>query len=83
MPLFRQIRDRLSDGGRFLMITMASIKGKDAMAAALNLVCVSDRGTTELPDERVLSAQLKEAGFTNVSWKRILPRSSFMGFVAS
>ena len=81
--LFRQLKEKLADDGVFLLVTMVSSKAKDAMAAALNLATVSEQGTTALPDEQVLADQLKVAGFSKVTFKRIMPKSSFMGFIAN
>ena len=81
--LFAQLRGLVADEGRLLLATFVASRGRDPLAAALNLATSSERGCTPLPDPDILVEQLRGAGFRDVRRQRLMPRSSLFGFVAS
>ena len=81
--LFRNLRERLSPGGRLALVTYTAVtNGKDVMGAALNLATSTDVSCTALPDLGQLKAQLKQSGFHRIKAKPLIPRSRFMGILA-
>jgi|GEM_PF-313456 len=80
--LFRQLRRLVGGGARLLLVTFAASHGKDAMAAALNLATTSEHACTPLPDEQTLIEQLRGAGFASITRRRLMPRSTLLGFDA-
>jgi 4-hydroxy-2,2'-bipyrrole-5-carbaldehyde O-methyltransferase len=81
--LFKQLRGLTRDTGRLLLATFVASRGRDAMAAALNLATSSEHRLTPLPDEDLLAQQLREAGFHTLRRQRLMPRSTLLGFTAS
>lgn len=82
LDLLRHLGSRLTPDG-FLAIAMnCHGRGKDLGAANLNLVNCSLKGLTPLPDTEEIMALLKEAGFNRVDCRKLIPGSSFYGFVA-
>jgi SAM-dependent methyltransferase len=80
--LLKRLRELLSNDGRLLLVSFMASKGRDPMGAALNLATSSERGCTPLPDEEMLTSQLKEAGFQKIERKRLIPKSSMIGLAA-
>lgn len=82
LDLLRQLASRLAPDG-FLAIAMnCHGRGRDLGAANLNLVNCSLKGLTPLPDTEEIKDLLKEAGFNRVDCRKLIPGSSFYGFVA-
>jgi SAM-dependent methyltransferase len=81
--LFKQLRGLVSSGGRLLLVTFTASKGKDPMAAALNLATSSEQGCTPLPEAGELMEQLRAAGFGKVARQKLMPRSTLLGFTCS
>ncbi len=76
------LRSRLSPNGSLALVNNFQSKGRDPMAANLNIVNCSLKGLTVLPDLEVIKAQLTCCGFHRIQVTRFMPGSEFYGITA-
>jgi SAM-dependent methyltransferase len=76
------LRSLLSPKGRLALVNNFKSKGRDPMAANLNIVNCSLENLTALPDLEAVKAQLADCGFKRVQVARFMPRSEFYGITA-
>ncbi len=81
VSLARHLIDYLKPGGQVLLTTIA--QGGGPTAQALNLWVSTTEGYGPLPHPDQLCQQFKEAGFAEVTSKRLIPFESFWAFVAT
>jgi SAM-dependent methyltransferase len=79
-PLFRSLRERLSDGGRVAIVS--AMRGSSVATNDFDLVLRSTAGCTALPRPEELRAQLLGSGFDGVISSRLVPFESYYGLVA-
>ena len=81
VKLGRRVLGLLKPGGRVLLTTVA--QGGGPAGQALNVWVSTTEGYGPLPDPEELCAQLRVAGFSEVSKKRLVPFESFWAFVGT
>lgn len=79
---FKLLRSLLSPNGRLALVNNFRSKGKDPMAANLNIVNCSLKKLTALPDLEAVKTQLVTCGFKHVEITRFMPGSEFYGITA-
>jgi 2-polyprenyl-3-methyl-5-hydroxy-6-metoxy-1,4-benzoquinol methylase len=80
--LLDKLRAMLSPQGVLAIAMNCHSQGKDMGAANLNIVNCSLKGLTPLPSHEAILSLLKHCGFVNIDIHRIMPGSTFYGFVA-
>ncbi|MFC1574504.1 class I SAM-dependent methyltransferase [Gemmatimonadota bacterium] len=83
ISILRDLRERLSPHGRLAVAVSCRGEGADRFSANLNLATTSMEGLTPLPTPQEMEAQLREAGFQTVARERLIPGTTYFGFVAS
>ena len=83
LRVLQKVRDVLNPGGMVAIAMNFKSEGTDPGAANLNMVNVSLRGLTPLPDLKEVAAQLETVGFTKISLQRLIPAGTFYGITAS
>ena len=78
--LLAQLKGLLRPGGRLLLTT--SCQGHNAATMMLNLWGQMTAGCGPLPEAQAFAALLRQAGFSQVQAKSLLPGQSFYGFLA-
>ena len=81
--VLREIRAKLSPGGSVALVTSCTGEGTDLFSANLNLATSSMEGLTPLPEPDEMENQLRMAGFREVRRTRLIPRTTYYGFLAS
>ena len=81
--LFKYFRSIISPKGTIAIVSNMQSRGKDLVAANLNMGTSSMVGCTPLPSVTELTTQLKESGFIKVTQKRLMPGSEFYGILAN
>ncbi|NNM04571.1 MAG: methyltransferase domain-containing protein, partial [Gemmatimonadetes bacterium] len=81
--VLRKIRDSLAPEGRVALVTSCRGEGADLFSANLNLATSSMAGLTPLPEVTEMENQLRAAGFAEVRRSRLIPRTTYFGFLAS
>jgi 4-hydroxy-2,2'-bipyrrole-5-carbaldehyde O-methyltransferase len=79
VSLLRHVRGFLRPGGHLLVTT--GCQGGSLALEVLNLWAASTADCGPLPEADELVAQMKEAGFTEIRAKRLVPGESFFAFV--
>ena len=79
---FSLLRSLLSPKGRLALVNNFNSKGRDPMAANLNIVNCSLKNLTALPNLKAVKTQLAGCGFNRVRVVRFMPRSEFYGITA-
>jgi len=79
---FSLLRSLLSPNGSLALVNNFQSKGRDPMAANLNIVNCSLKGLTVLPDLEAIKTQLTGCGFHSIQVTRFMPRSEFYGITA-
>jgi 2-polyprenyl-3-methyl-5-hydroxy-6-metoxy-1,4-benzoquinol methylase len=79
--LFESLRAMLSPRGSIALVSSFQSRGRDVVAADLNVVTSSTAGCTPLPDLDDLTRTLEESGYTAIERKRLVPRSAIYGLV--
>ena len=80
--LLRKVRSLLSPQGILAIAMNCHSQGTDVGAANLNIVTCSLKGLTPLPSREEIISLLKRCAFPQVDARRIMPGSTFYGFVA-
>ena len=80
VALFERIVSFLRPGG-FLLLTTCC-QGGSPGAEALNLWGAATNGAGRLPAEEELVSQLRQAGYTTIKTKNLLPGDRFLSFQA-
>jgi 2-polyprenyl-3-methyl-5-hydroxy-6-metoxy-1,4-benzoquinol methylase len=80
--LLHKVRSLLSPQGILAIAMNCHSRGTDVGAANLNIVTCSLKGLTPLPSRDEVIALLKRCDFPQVDARRIMPGSTFYGFVA-
>ncbi len=83
LKVLQRVRDILNPGGMVVIAMNFKSGGTDPGAANLNMVNVSFRGLTPLPDLKEVTAQLEAVGFKRVSFQKLIPASTFYGITAN
>jgi cyclopropane fatty-acyl-phospholipid synthase-like methyltransferase len=78
VTLFTHLRAFLKPGGLLLLTT--GCQGGSPMMITLDLWCRSTQGAGRLPEVAELQEQLRQAGFTAVEAKKLLPSESYWAF---
>jgi len=81
VALGRHVLGLLKPGGRVLLTTVG--QGGGPAGQALNVWVSTTEGYGPLPDPDTLCRQLGEAGYTDVSKKRLVPFESFWSFTGT
>jgi SAM-dependent methyltransferase len=81
--VLREVRDNLALGGVLSLATSCRGEGCDLFSANLNLATSSMAGLTPLPEVGEMENQLRTAGFTDVRRTRLIPKTTYFGFLAS
>lgn len=81
VTLIRHLFDYLKAGGQLLLTSIGQGGGPGMQAVNIWVSTTDGYGPLPYPDQ--LCQQLKEAGFTDVRRKRLLPFESFWAFVAT
>ncbi|MBV8818818.1 MAG: class I SAM-dependent methyltransferase [Acidobacteriaceae bacterium] len=79
--LFADLKRRLAPHGKIILVSL--FKGKTISSADLDLVLRSTEGNSPLPERTELSAVLRDAGFTSLQLRRLLPNEPLYGIVAA
>jgi protein-L-isoaspartate O-methyltransferase len=79
--LARHLMDLLKPGGQVLLTTMG--QGGSPALQVLNIWVSTTEGYGPLPDPDELCQQFREAGFSQVTSRRLIPFQSFWAFVAT
>ena len=79
---FSLLRSLLGRNGRLALVNNFQSKGRDPMAANLNIVNCSLKKLTGLPDLEAIRTQLARCGFNRIQVTRFMPRSEFFGITA-
>jgi len=79
---FSLLRSLLSPQGRLALVNNFQSKGRDPMAANLNIVNCSLKRLTALPNLEVIRKQLTGCGFQRTQVTRFMPKSEFYGITA-
>ncbi|KMY67337.1 hypothetical protein AAU61_10850 [Desulfocarbo indianensis] len=79
---FSLLRSLLSPHGRLALVNNFQSKGKDPMAANLNIVNCSLKRLTALPNLEDIKSQLTGCGFQRIQFTRFMPRNEFYGITA-
>jgi SAM-dependent methyltransferase len=82
VALLREIRHRLTPGGRVALTTSCRGPEVDPFSANLNLVTTFYEGLTPLPTEDEMELQLRDAGFQEVRRSPLIPGTSYLAFTA-
>jgi 4-hydroxy-2,2'-bipyrrole-5-carbaldehyde O-methyltransferase len=80
VALLQRIRSFLKPGG-FLLLTTCC-QGGSVGAEALNLWGAATKGAGRLPAEKELVSQLRQAGYSSVKCRNLLPGDRFVSFQA-
>jgi SAM-dependent methyltransferase len=80
VAVLRHVRGFLRTGGRLLLTTVC--RGRTPAAAVLNLWGAMTAGCGRLPAAEEMVAQLREAGFGDVSARKLLSGDVFYAFIA-
>jgi len=80
--LINRLCDRLGPNGILVIVMNFHSKGKDVVAANLNVVNSSLKGLTPLPDVDEIKLLLKRCGLSKIKIHQFLPGSSFFGLAA-
>jgi trans-aconitate methyltransferase len=83
VAVLSSLRGRMSPGGSLAVVTSCRGQGVDSFSANLNLATTSMEGLTPLPTPGEMEAQLREAGFESITRTRLIPRTTYFGFLAS
>jgi SAM-dependent methyltransferase len=83
VAVLSSLRGRMPPGGSLAVVTSCRGPGVDSFSANLNLATTSMEGLTPLPTAEEMEAQLREAGFDRISRTRLIPRTTYFGFLAS
>jgi SAM-dependent methyltransferase len=81
--ILEKLRESLAPGGRVALVTSCRGEGSDLFSANLNLATSSMAGLTPLPEVTEMEDQLRGAGFAEVRRTRLIPRTTYFGFLAS
>jgi len=81
LDLLRHVRSFLKTGGRVLLTPVC--QGRGSTAAVLDLWGAMTTGCGRLPEPNEMVTQIKEAGFTSVAAKSLIPGESFQAFVGT
>lgn len=81
--IFRNLHSKLTSGGKLAIVMNMQANEKYAAAANLNMVNVSLKGVTRLPEPETLQQQLLTSGFKDVQVTGLMPGSSFVGIQAT
>ena len=81
--VLRGIRGNLAPGGVLALATSCQGEGCDLFSANLNLATSSMEGLTPLPEGAEMESQLRAAGFTDIRRARLIPKTTYFGFLAS
>ena len=79
---FFLLRSLLCPNGRLALVNNFRSKGRDPMAANLNIVNCSLKRLTGLPDLEGIRTQLARCGFHRIRVTRFMPGSEFYGITA-
>jgi 2-polyprenyl-3-methyl-5-hydroxy-6-metoxy-1,4-benzoquinol methylase len=83
LELLRRLRSMLAPHGTIAIAMNLQSRGSDLAAANLNMVNVSLKGLTPLPNLDEITMQLKDSGFNNIRAHILIPASTFCGIAAS
>jgi 2-polyprenyl-3-methyl-5-hydroxy-6-metoxy-1,4-benzoquinol methylase len=83
IDLLRRLRSMLAPHGTVAIAMNLQSRGSDLTAANLNMVNVSLKGLTSLPDLAEIIIQLKDSGFEKIKTQKLIPASTFYGIAAS
>jgi len=83
LKLLRRLRSMLAPHGTIAIAMNLQSGGNDLAAANLNMVNVSLKGLTPLPDLDEIMMTLKAGGFDKIKAQRLVPASTFYGIAAS
>ena len=83
LELLWRLRSMLAPNGTIAIAMNLKSRGNDLEAANLNMVNVSLKGLTPLPDLDEITMQLKDGGFDKIEARRLIPASTFYGIAAS
>jgi hypothetical protein len=83
VSVLSSLRGRMSPGGSLVVVTSCRGPGVDSFSANLNLATSSMEGLAPLPTPGEMEAQLREAGYESVTRTRLIPRTTYFGFLAS
>lgn len=83
IAVLRAVRETLTPGGRVAVAVSCGGVGMDHFSANLNLATSSLQGLTPLPTPEEMESQLREAGFQAIDRTRLIPRTTYFGFMAS
>lgn len=82
VEVLRAIRERLVPLGRLALTISCRGSRMDQFSANLNVATTSMEGLTPLPTWEEMESQLREAGFSNVHRRALMPGTTYFGFVA-
>ncbi len=83
LKLLRKLHSMLAPHGTIAIAMNLRSRGNDLVAANLNMVNVSLKGLTSLPDLDEITMQLKDSSFDKIKIQRLIPASTFYGIAAS
>ena len=79
---FSLLHSFLCPNGRLALVNNFQSRGRDPMAANLNIVNCSLKRLTGLPDLEGIKTQLARCGFRRIQVTRFMPRNEFYGITA-
>ena len=82
MAVLQDFRQHLAPNGALVLVCSFQGKGRNVLAANLNLATCSMHGCWPLPDLDETQAQLRQAGFTRLRVARLMPSSTLFGILA-
>ena len=80
--LFRSLKPMLNPGGALLIVSTFQGKGRDAMAANLDIATRSMIGCAPLPELNELRDQLRASGFNKIEQEKLAPLGTVFGLKA-
>jgi 2-polyprenyl-3-methyl-5-hydroxy-6-metoxy-1,4-benzoquinol methylase len=83
LELLRRLRSMLAPHGTIAIAMTLRSRGNDLAAANLNMVNVSLKGLTALPDLDEITMLLKDSRFDKIKSQRLILASTFYGIAAS
>jgi SAM-dependent methyltransferase len=81
VEVLRHVRGFLRGGGRLVLTTVC--RGRTPAAAVLDLWAAMTEGCGRLPTAEEMTAQLRDAGFTEVRTNKLMPGEGFYAFFAA